>query len=159
VSSQFTRQCASVISIRHLVLMAVASLSAVLAVSLSACSGANPRSGAPTFGAAPYLSASGGQLLIEMRTFPQPPERGTVAVQYTVTDTADGSLRDGLVIAVEPWMPYDNHGTSIVPTVTAEGQGKYLVENVDLFMGGRWELRTAVSGPVGQNVSLAFDLP
>ncbi len=120
----------------------------------------------PTFQAVSYLtvttttdSGAPGTLAVEVRTSPQPPQRGTIAVELTVTGVADASPRDGLLIQVLPWMPQDNHGASIAPVVTSEGSGKYLVTGVDLFMPGRWELRTTFSGPVTDHAAPAFDVP
>ncbi|HXN30815.1 MAG TPA: FixH family protein [Polyangiaceae bacterium] len=120
----------------------------------------------PAFQAAPYLSltttsVSGGPgaLAVDVRTSPQPPQRGTVAVELTVTNVADAAPRDGLTVRVVPWMPQDDHGASIAPVVTAQGDGKYLVTGIDLFMPGRWELRTTFAGPVTDQAAPAFDVP
>lgn len=117
--------------------------------------------GPMTFSADAYLTATGDSraLSIQVRTSPQPPQRGTIGVELTVTNVADGTPRDGLALGVVPWMPAHNHGTSVTPTVTAEGQGKYLLTDVDLFMPGHWELRTTFSGPVTDHAAPAFDIP
>jgi hypothetical protein len=68
-------------------------------------------------------------------------------VQYVNTDS-NGMPVDGLDLSVQPWMVEMAHGTSLVPTVTAKGQGVYVLTNVDLFMEGNWQLRTGVDGGV-----------
>jgi hypothetical protein len=125
-----------------------------------ACSGSIARE-PMTFSAEAYLTAmaDSGALSVQVRTSPQPPARGTIGVELTVTNVADGSPLDGLTLGVVPWMPAHNHGTSVAPTVTAEGQGKYLLADVDLFMPGHWELRTTFSGPVMDHAAPAFDIP
>jgi hypothetical protein len=93
-----------------------------------------------------------------MRTWPQPPAMGTNALELTVTDAADGTPRDDLVVAVSPWMPAMNHGSSSIPTVTPQGHGKYLVTEVYLFMPGLWQLRTSFSGGVTDHVAPAVEI-
>jgi hypothetical protein len=105
------------------------------------------------------MTSKTGELSVEVRTSPQPPVRGTNLVELTVTSTVDGSPRPGLSIAMTPWMPAMNHGSSAIPTATPETGGKYLVMDVDLFMPGRWELRTSFSGPTKDYVAPAFDVP
>jgi hypothetical protein len=94
-----------------------------------------------------------------VRTSPQPPPHGTIAVQLSVTQVADGTPVDGLTLHVRPWMPAHDHGTSIVPTVKPGGKGEYLLTNVDLFMPGYWELQTNFSGPATDYVAPAFNVP
>jgi hypothetical protein len=133
----------------------------VVALGPVACACSSGAQTPMTFSADAYLTTTGdaGALSVQVRTSPQPPQRGTIGVELTVTNVSDGGPRDGLALAVVPWMPADNHGTSIVPVVTAEGQGKYLLTDVDLFMPGHWELRTTFSGPVMDRAVPAFDVP
>jgi hypothetical protein len=129
-------------------------------VVLLGCSSPSAPGGPPAFGTVALLTAAGqsGALTVEVRTSPQPPPRGTVAVEFTVTN-ASGAPMDGLSLDIRPWMPAHAHGTSVVPTVTREGQGKYVLTNVDLFMPGHWELQTRFSGPVTDYAAPAFDVP
>jgi hypothetical protein len=135
--------------------------SLLIAAGSIACSGSGGGQAPTTFSADAYLTAmaDSGALSIQVRTSPQPPQRGTIRVELTVANADDGTPRDGLTLGVVPWMPAHNHGTSVAPTVTAEGQGKYLVTDVDLFMPGHWELRTTFSGPVMDHAAPAFDIP
>jgi hypothetical protein len=128
------------------------------ALALAACSsGSAPP---PTFGQEAFLTTTGSAdaVRVELRTSPQPPSRGTIAAQLVVTDAADGTPRDGLDIAIRPWMPAMNHG-AIAPTVTPQGNGTYLVTDLDLYMPGHWQLRTNISGPVTDHVAPDFEIP
>jgi hypothetical protein len=122
---------------------------AVAALLCAACSSAAPASGPASFPSSAYTTATSdsGALVVDVRTSPQPPSRGTDTIQLTVTQASDGSAVDGLTLSVQPWMPAMDHGTS-TPTVTAQGGGVYLVTEVYLYMPGVWELRTSVSGPM-----------
>ena len=62
-----------------------------------------------------------------------PPGRGTAPVEYTVTD-ASGARVTGLDVLVEPWMPSMGHGASVKPSVSDEGEGRYVATNVELFV-------------------------
>ena len=104
----------------------------------------------PTFSGAPYLTgikSSSGNLTLSISLDPAttPPERRCFGVQYVVTDSA-GNPVDGLELSVQPWMVQMAHGSSIVPTVTAKGQGIYVLTSVYLYMAGEWQLQTGVDG-------------
>jgi hypothetical protein len=122
---------------------------AVLAPVVWACAACSSASPAPagTFPGDPYttITSDSGALVIDVRTSPQPPSRGTNEVELTITRAGDGTPVDGLSLDVVPWMPAMEHGTS-APSVTAEGGGVYLVTEVYLYMPGIWDLRTAISG-------------
>ena len=136
---------------------ALARLGAGLA--LIACSDP-PATAAQGFPATPYatLTSDSGELSVEVRTAPtQPPTRGTLSVELFVRSVA-GVPQDGLTVSVIPWMPYMGHGTSVVPTVTAEGGGKYLVSNLSLFMPGTWELRTTFTGSTIGHLVPTFEI-
>jgi YtkA-like protein len=139
----------------------IGALRALIAISLFGCSASNAPSGPPTFTADALVTTTGtsGVLSVAVRTSPQPPPRGTVPVQLSVTRTSDATPVDGLMLQVRPWMPAHDHGSSIVPTVADQGQGKYLVTNVDFFMPGHWELQTSISGPATDYAAPAFDIP
>jgi hypothetical protein len=141
----------------------VRALLAVGAAVLLGCSAPADASGpgAGEFPADPLatLASASGALSLAVRTSPsQPPTRGTSAVELTVTD-AKGAALAGLDVAVEPWMPAMGHGASVVPTVSEEGGGRYVAREVDLFMPGRWELRTTFSGSVSDHATVVFDIP
>jgi hypothetical protein len=127
----------------------------------AACSGAAERSGPVTFPADAYFTipTESGALSIEVRASPQPPERGTNAFELTLRDSAGGKPRDDLHVAVKPWMPAMNHGSSAIPVVTPAGDGKYVVTEVYLFMPGHWELQTSISGAMTDYAAPAVDIP
>lgn len=105
------------------------------------------------------VSSTTGALNIEIRTTPdQPPTRGTIEVEFRVHDTS-GKAVSGLALDVQPWMPAHGHGASVVPSVTDEGDGRYVAKNVTLFMAGSWELRTTVSNEPGESWSLPLEIP
>lgn len=86
-----------------------------------------------------------GAYTIALRTAPaQPPARGLCTGEYTITD-ASGAPATGLAVAITPWMAQMGHGATL-PTITELGGGKYLLEDVNLFMPGLWELRTTLRG-------------
>ena len=101
-----------------------------------------------------------GNLVVEMRTAPsQPPTRGNASVELVVHDATTGAPVDGLSVVVVPWMPAHGHGTSVVPTIEGEGDGRYLVTNISFFMPGDWELRTSFSGSVTDRVAPSLEIP
>jgi hypothetical protein len=130
---------------------------AALAAACAGCSsGTGPSGGFP---ASPFstVMTDSGMLRVEVRTSPQPPSRGGIDAELTITDATTGAPRDGLTLQMRPWMPAMNHG-AIMATITPEGGGKYLATEVDLFMAGLWELRTTISGPVSDHVAPQFEI-
>jgi hypothetical protein len=94
------------------------------------------------------MIADDGATHVDVRTAPsQPPSRGVVDVEIAVHDD-HGAPLDGLTLDVVPWMSAHGHGASASPTVVGEGQGRYWVRDVDLFMPGDWDLRVQISGTV-----------
>jgi hypothetical protein len=114
-----------------------------------------------SFAAQPDMVETGmnDALRVAVRASPDPPWQGTIAVALSVTNTSDGSPVDGLTVTMVPWMPAHGHGTSLTPVVTAEGGGKYLVTDVDLFMAGYWALQTSFSGPTADYVAPGYNVP
>jgi hypothetical protein len=141
---------------------------AILAAVLVACSSGGPSSppaeqhgdggsGTSAFPQEPLATGtSDGGLRLEVRTAPsQPPPRGTCTVELALV----GSSGDGVDVSVVPWMDAMGHGTSIKPTVTSVGGGKYVITNVSLFMPGTWSLRFAFSGKVNDKATVTFEVP
>jgi hypothetical protein len=124
-----------------------------------ACSGGSPPT-ATTFPAEAYTTttSTSGALSLDVRTSPQPPSRGTNAVEMILTRVSDGQRVDGLTLDVVPWMPAMGHGTS-TPTVTAQGGGVYLVTEVYLYMPGVWTLQTAISGAMTDHAAPQVTVP
>jgi hypothetical protein len=131
------------------------------ATSLGCSSDPGTAVSADSFPPAPLFTAQSdsGALTIEVRTAPaQPPSRGPSSVEYLITGS-DGTPADGLGLSAVPWMPDMGHGASVTPTVASTGGGRYLISDVELFMPGRWELRTTFAGPPEDRVTPAFDIP
>jgi hypothetical protein len=103
------------------------------------------------------VMSDAGKLRVELTT-PESLVVGNDQIEMLVTNMADGSPLDGMTVGVVPYMPAMGHGTSVTPTVTAEGGGKYLVTNLYLFMPGTWELETSFSGPMSDHAEPTFQL-
>jgi hypothetical protein len=128
---------------------------ALLAFGCSA--GTSPADDFPALAYTTTASESGG-FVVEVRTSPQPPARGSNDVELTVTHASDGTPAPDLDVQVQTWMPSMNHG-SADPTVTDVGEGKYLVSGVYLYMPGTWELRTTLSGAVTDHATPTLSVP
>lgn len=136
-------------------------LAALIVAPFLGCSVEPGPGGDVTFPEAPLatMQSEGGKLRVEVRTAPeQPPSRGAVDVEYTITGM-DGTPRDGLNLEVVPWMPDMGHGASVHPVVTPKGGGRYLISGVELFMPGRWELRTTMTGTAEDRATPTFQIP
>jgi hypothetical protein len=123
--------------------LALAPFAALL---LAACGSDPATTGGFPADALTTVTSDHGLAILEVRTSPQPPTRGSLEVEYTVTKA--GAPLDGLTIAVTPFMPDMGHGATVDPTVTAEGDGRYRITDVEVYMAGRWELRTTLSGAI-----------
>jgi len=106
----------------------------------------------------PILSAGGVLQTIVWTSPDQPPIRGVIEAKLQITDAKSGDMVDGLNLTVVPEMPAMGHGTSVVPTVVAEGGGIYVVSNVDVFMPGTWILLTTIQGTMTDKVSISLDV-
>jgi hypothetical protein len=133
---------------------------ASLALVVTACSSNGAGAGGAPFPATPAAALDGTSHVVhfEIRTSPQPPARGVSRAELRVTKLAGGAPVDGLTVAAVPWMPAMGHSASVQPTVSAEGSGKYLVDDVDFFMPGRWELRVSARGAVEDDATFTFDV-
>ncbi|HRG97207.1 MAG TPA: FixH family protein [Polyangiaceae bacterium] len=127
---------------------AACAVAVALAVAPLACSSAEATPGSD---GAPLTTVTSPQshLRVAIHTSPeQPPSRGTITVRYVITNSS-GAPVDGLTLSVAPDMPAMGHGTPVVPKVAAAGGGEYIATDVNLFMAGRWELRTTLRGGAG----------
>lgn len=106
------------------------------------------------------VSSAEGRARVEIRTSPvQPPARGVISVELRIQSSDDGAPIDGLSLSPQLWMPTMGHGASVTPQVEALGEGRYVLRNVTLYMAGQWELRTALSGALTDEVTPTFDVP
>jgi hypothetical protein len=81
------------------------------------------------------------------------------SVELVITDAATGAPETGLSLDVLPWMPAMGHGASLKPTVMESPGGVYVVDDVDFFMAGTWELRTSFSGSLVDYAAPSFQIP
>jgi hypothetical protein len=113
------------------------------------------------FPADPYetVTSQQGTLSVSTWTSPnQPPIRGVIAVKLSVTNAASGDTEDGLTLSVNPIMPVMGHGSSVVPQVSAIGDGVFVTTDVNLFMAGRWNLDISFAGSVTDNATIPLDV-
>lgn len=89
------------------------------------------------------LSREGGKVVVRfVDAMPAPPSRGDNTWTLAVEDLATGMPLDDASLAVEPYMPDHMHGTSIECHVTdMDTPGEVMLEPVNLFMPGLWEVR------------------
>jgi hypothetical protein len=124
-----------------------------VAVSLLGCSASGADEAPVT------VTSDSGALRVTVQMSPEPVQRGTSSAKVTITDIGDGGTVDGLTLAVTPWMPAMDHGTSGIPVVTPLGGGVYQVSNLVLYMAGHWELRMAIGSAPMDHAAPAFDVP
>lgn len=132
----------------------------VLAGSASGCGAGAPAAGPVEFPseALMVLPSTGARYQVAVRTSPQPPVKGLNAVQLSVSD-AVGAPADDLAVSAVPWMPSHGHGGRATTIVEAEGEGRYVITNVYLYMEGTWELRSMLdSVSAHDTVTPAFDV-
>jgi hypothetical protein len=123
---------------------------ALALVVLTACGGGAAPGSALVFAAEPsqVVRTEGGIELAVFELADRAVARGVNTVRV-VPSAAVGTL------AVTPWMPVMGHGSSVTPTVEAEGGG-FVVTELYLAMPGRWELRCDVGER--DHATLAFDI-
>ena len=146
--STYARQAMNASCIRVVVRRSARRLALVGLLSLGACASDDSAAARPVGDAGPFgtIVSESGALSIEARTGPdQPPTRGLTTVDLDIVDAQSGEPKDGLELTVVPWMPAMGHGTSVKPALEAVGGGHYLVSNVNMYMGGAWDLRIAIS--------------
>lgn len=98
-----------------------------------------------------------GLFSVEMVVKEHELKTGVNALDLIVHDNRDRDVI-GAKIEVTPWMPEMGHGAFEKPVITERGGGLYTVENIELIMGGHWELRINVSAE-GRSDSVVFDFP
>ena len=128
-------------------------LIAMLVFGLVSCAGV----GGPSGELAAVKSDSGSLSVVVETVAGASLERGTNSLDLQITDPSGAGV-EGISIDVVPWMPAMGHGASVKPTVHAEGNGKYLVENLELFMPGLWQLQTTFSDGVSDHAAPSFEV-
>lgn len=113
----------------------------------------------PDAGPFDTVASQSGALEFAVHTGPdQPPTRGLSTVSLDITDATTGEPRDDLDLTVVPWMPAMGHGTSVKPSIDAEGGGRYTIGRVNMYMGGAWDLRIAISGAETDRATVHFTI-
>jgi len=82
---------------------------------------------------------------------PIPRDTGIYTWTIEVVD-ANGQLVTGATLQVEPTMPAHGHGTfpRITDGTPAEGEGRYVLAELDLFMPGIWRVPIAITHADGR---------
>lgn len=103
------------------------------------------------------LEKSGAAVRLAFRdAVPAPPDRGDNTWTIALLD-ANGTPVEGAQIGVEPFMPDHMHGTSIEAQVTpGEAPGEYVIDRLNLFMPGLWDVTLNVSLPDGATDQVKF---
>jgi hypothetical protein len=133
----------------------------LVACGAGACGGGASPGGSTSFPVEKLFAftSDSGQQHVDVRTSPQqPPARGIVDMQLTITDATSGAPQSGLELRVVPWMPAMGHGTSVTPTVFESAPGIYDLQNLVLFMPGTWQIRTEWDGPAVTHVTPTLDI-
>ena len=134
---------------------------AALVSGTSACGGGASPAASHSFPAEALfeLTTDSSQQRVDVRTAPQqPPTRGIVEVQLTITDAMSSAPESGLELRVVPWMPAMGHGTSVTPTVVETSPGVYEIQNLVLYMPGTWQIRSEWDGPALTHVTPTLDV-
>jgi hypothetical protein len=100
-------------------------------------------------------SAKGELTVKVLGATPAPPAKATNALTVQVLDAAGAPL-DGATLAVVPFMPDHGHGSSVKPTVTAQGGGRFEITNLYYPMPGLWQLTVTVQPAAGAASDVVF---
>jgi hypothetical protein len=81
--------------------------------------------------------------------------KGSNTWDLAVSD-GSGQPLDGLDIQAVPRMPDHMHGTSITPITSDEGQGRYQISPLYLYMGGYWRITLNIQSAVDSGTSFGL---
>jgi len=79
---------------------------------------------------------------------PAQPIRGDNTWTVLITDES-GTPVEGITLDARPWMPDHGHGSSVEETVTDMGEGMYMLDPLNLFMAGYWEVALEITDADG----------
>lgn len=82
---------------------------------------------------------------------------GSNSIDIIIHDKEDKDVT-GAELTVTPWMASMGHGVFKKPAVMERGGGVYSVDNIDIIMGGHWELKVRVKQN-GLQDEATFDFP
>ena len=115
--------------------------------------------GGQTYSAGMEVAGTLGLRIALESADPAPPGRFDNHWVVRLTDAA-GAPVDSATLAVVPFMPAHQHGTSKPVVVTAMGGGRYDLAPVNLWMPGLWEVRIAVTaGALTDRIVFSFCIP
>lgn len=106
----------------------------------------------------PGMTKTVGALSVRiLESVPAPPAKTTNSVRVAIVDASNAPV-DGALVTLTPFMPDHGHGSAVVPVVTPQGGGIYLVDDVYLAMAGLWRFTISVTpaGQPAQEVAFAF---
>ena len=91
---------------------------------------------------------------------PEPPEKFENDWVVEVTTVNGEPAAEAVLTRAEPFMPVHGHDGTFSPDVSrAERVGRWLVERINMWMGGPWEVRFWVSdGSGGPEERVVFDV-
>jgi hypothetical protein len=119
----------------------------------SVCSG-DPRGMTYAIG----LSATGmkGLKATFVDATPAPPAKNENSWTLKITD-GQGNPVNGATLAAAPFMPDHGHGPPALPIVTPMGSdGTYVVNQLDFFMAGIWQVTFTITPTSGPADSVVF---
>ncbi len=79
-------------------------------------------------------------------SMPAPPQQGSNSWILKLTDKTGEPVK-GADLALKLWMPRHGHGSQVVPQVTSQADGSYLINPLYLFMPGLWQITITASEP------------
>jgi hypothetical protein len=75
-----------------------------------------------------------------LESAPAPVAKGYNSFRVRLLDMQGAAYEPGSVSSL-PWMPDHRHGTNVAPSIRRdEATNEWVLENVNLFMGGYWKL-------------------
>ncbi len=82
----------------------------------------------------------------------EPLRQGELHAWVLTLTTPDGKPVEGAKVSIDGGMPQHGHGLPTNPQMTTYlGEGRYRIEGVKFNMGGWWELKFAISAPLGDD--------
>lgn len=101
------------------------------------------------------VERAGSTLTLEIHdAMPSDPIRGDNA--WMVGVARDGEMLPGAEISVRPWMPDHGHGTPVEIGITDMGDGEYMLDPLNLFMAGLWEVHVTATLEDGTEEEVVF---
>jgi hypothetical protein len=86
---------------------------------------------------------------------PAPPAKNENSWTLKLTD-AHGNPITGATLAVVPFMPDHGHGPPAQPLWMEMGGGSYIINQIDFFMPGIWQVTFTITPTLGPADSLVF---